>query len=67
MDVEELVPSRTLSEAATIATCYSTAWEAKITSSVWWVWHYQVIQLVVNSVFSNYGYRYPRLLLVENT
>lgn len=39
---KQLVPNRTLSEAATMATCYSSAWEAKVTSSVWWVWHHQV-------------------------
>ena len=37
-----VVPTRTLSEAATMATCYSSAWEAKVTTSVWWVWHHQV-------------------------
>ena len=50
IDAEELVPSRTLSEAATMATCYSSAWEAKITSSVGWVWHHQVIQLGISRV-----------------
>lgn len=47
---EQLVPNRTLSEAATMATCYSSAWEAKVTSSVWWVWHHQVIHNIYNSL-----------------
>ncbi|VDN86177.1 unnamed protein product [Brugia pahangi] len=36
------VPPRTLNEAATMAISYSSAWEAKITSSAWWVHQHQV-------------------------
>ncbi|XP_003962785.2 nuclear export mediator factor Nemf isoform X1 [Takifugu rubripes] len=36
------VPPRTLTEAGTMAVCYSAAWEAKIVTSAWWVHHHQV-------------------------
>ncbi|VDK73476.1 unnamed protein product [Litomosoides sigmodontis] len=36
------VPPRTLNEAATMAICYSSAWEAKVTTSAWWVYQHQV-------------------------
>ncbi|VDN00887.1 unnamed protein product [Thelazia callipaeda] len=36
------IPVRTLNEAATMAVCYSSAWEAKITASSWWVHEHQV-------------------------
>ncbi|VDK77613.1 unnamed protein product [Onchocerca ochengi] len=36
------IPPRTLNEAATMAVCYSSAWEAKVTTSVWWVHQHQV-------------------------
>lgn len=36
------VPPRTLTEAGTMAVCYSAAWDAKIVTSAWWVHHHQV-------------------------
>lgn len=33
----ESVPVKTLNEAGTMAMCYSTAWEAKVVTSAWWV------------------------------
>ncbi|KAM4543259.1 ribosome quality control complex subunit NEMF [Odontesthes bonariensis] len=36
------IPPRTLTEAATMAVCYSAAWDAKIITSAWWVHHQQV-------------------------
>ncbi|XP_037550970.1 nuclear export mediator factor NEMF [Nematolebias whitei] len=36
------VPPRTLTEAGTMAVCYSAAWDAKIITSAWWVHHNQV-------------------------
>ncbi|XP_076305404.1 ribosome quality control complex subunit NEMF-like [Tachypleus tridentatus] len=36
------VPPKTLNEAGTMAVCYSVAWEAKIVTSAWWVYHHQV-------------------------
>ncbi|XP_034713378.1 nuclear export mediator factor NEMF-like [Etheostoma cragini] len=36
------VPPRTLTEAGTMAVCYSAAWDAKIITSAWWVHHHQV-------------------------
>ncbi|XP_007565565.1 ribosome quality control complex subunit NEMF isoform X1 [Poecilia formosa] len=38
----DAVPPRTLTEAATMAVCYSAAWDAKIITSAWWVHHHQV-------------------------
>ncbi|XP_070697951.1 ribosome quality control complex subunit NEMF [Pempheris klunzingeri] len=36
------IPPRTLTEAGTMAVCYSAAWDAKIITSAWWVHHDQV-------------------------
>lgn len=36
------VPPKTLNEAGTMAICYSVAWDAKIVTSAWWVYHHQV-------------------------
>ncbi|KAL4613104.1 nuclear export mediator factor NEMF [Arapaima gigas] len=38
----EPIPPRTLTEAGTMAVCYSAAWDAKIITSAWWVHHHQV-------------------------
>lgn len=38
----EEVPPKTLIEAGTMAICYSAAWEAKVITSAWWVYHNQV-------------------------
>ncbi|XP_069772502.1 ribosome quality control complex subunit NEMF isoform X2 [Narcine bancroftii] len=38
----EAVPPRTLTEAGTMAVCYSAAWEARVITSAWWVHHNQV-------------------------
>lgn len=36
------IPPKTINEAGTMATCHSTAWEAKIVINSWWVRHDQV-------------------------
>ncbi|KAM4624775.1 ribosome quality control complex subunit NEMF isoform 2-T3 [Polymixia lowei] len=36
------IPPRTLTEAGTMAVCYSAAWDAKVITSAWWVHHHQV-------------------------
>ncbi|XP_047133052.1 ribosome quality control complex subunit NEMF isoform X1 [Hydra vulgaris] len=36
------VPPKTLNEAGTMAICYSAAWEARVITSAWWVYHNQV-------------------------
>lgn len=36
------IPPKTLNEAGVMAVCYSSAWEAKISASAWWVYNYQV-------------------------
>ncbi|XP_059675363.1 ribosome quality control complex subunit NEMF isoform X3 [Gavia stellata] len=38
----EPIPPRTLTEAGTMALCYSAAWDARIVTSAWWVSHNQV-------------------------
>uniref|UniRef100_A0A8C0B8G3 Ribosome quality control complex subunit NEMF n=1 Tax=Buteo japonicus TaxID=224669 RepID=A0A8C0B8G3_9AVES len=38
----EPIPPRTLTEAGTMALCYSAAWEARVVTSAWWVSHNQV-------------------------
>ena len=44
------VPPKTLNEAGVMAVCYSSAWEAKVTTSAWWVYANQVsIKLKVSS------------------
>uniref|UniRef100_A0A8B9RKA2 Ribosome quality control complex subunit NEMF n=1 Tax=Astyanax mexicanus TaxID=7994 RepID=A0A8B9RKA2_ASTMX len=40
--LSEPVPPRTLTEAGTMAVCYSAAWDAKVITSAWWVHHNQV-------------------------
>lgn len=36
------VPPTTLNQAGTLSICQSRAWEAKILTSAWWVFHHQV-------------------------
>ncbi|XP_061468595.1 ribosome quality control complex subunit NEMF [Rhineura floridana] len=36
------IPPRTLTEAGTMALCYSAAWDARVITSAWWVYHHQV-------------------------
>lgn len=36
------IPPKTLNEAGTMAICYSAAWEARVVTSAWWVYHNQV-------------------------
>ena len=43
----EPIPPRTLTEAGTMALCYSAAWDARVITSAWWVYHHQVIRAVV--------------------
>ncbi|XP_031990907.1 ribosome quality control complex subunit NEMF isoform X2 [Hylobates moloch] len=38
----EPIPPRTLTEAGTMALCYSAAWDARVITSAWWVYHHQV-------------------------
>uniref|UniRef100_A0A663LMK5 Ribosome quality control complex subunit NEMF n=1 Tax=Athene cunicularia TaxID=194338 RepID=A0A663LMK5_ATHCN len=40
--VGEPIPPRTLTEAGTMALCYSAAWDARVVTSAWWVSHNQV-------------------------
>ncbi|VDN18753.1 unnamed protein product [Gongylonema pulchrum] len=36
------IPPKTLNEAGTMAVCYSSAWEAKVSDRAWWVYQNQV-------------------------
>eukprot|EP00117_Sycon_ciliatum_P034105 scpid19698/ scgid26108/ Nuclear export mediator factor NEMF; Antigen NY-CO-1; Serologically defined colon cancer antigen 1 len=36
------IPPKTLNEAGVFALCHSSAWQAKIVTSAWWVYHHQV-------------------------
>jgi hypothetical protein len=36
------IPPKTLNEAGIMAVCYSSAWEAKVITSAWWVYAHQV-------------------------
>ncbi|KAG8126705.1 putative Colon cancer antigen 1 protein [Naja naja] len=38
------IPPRTLTEAGTMALCYSAAWDARVITSAWWVYHNQVMK-----------------------
>lgn len=38
----EPVPPKSLNEAGTMAICNSVAWDAKVVTSAWWVYHDQV-------------------------
>uniref|UniRef100_A0A8C5YQA8 Ribosome quality control complex subunit NEMF n=1 Tax=Marmota marmota marmota TaxID=9994 RepID=A0A8C5YQA8_MARMA len=40
--IGEPIPPRTLTEAGTMALCYSAAWDARVITSAWWVYHHQV-------------------------
>ncbi|KAM8782645.1 ribosome quality control complex subunit NEMF [Rhynchonycteris naso] len=41
----EPIPPRTLTEAGTMALCYSAAWDARVITSAWWVYHHQVSKI----------------------
>ena len=44
----EPVPPKTLNEAGTMAVCNSAAWEARVVTSAWWVYHHQVCNILSN-------------------
>uniref|UniRef100_A0AAR2M3I4 NFACT RNA-binding domain-containing protein n=1 Tax=Pygocentrus nattereri TaxID=42514 RepID=A0AAR2M3I4_PYGNA len=50
----EPIPPRTLTEAGTMAVCYSAAWDAKVITSAWWVHHNQVRQWKKNFLPPSY-------------
>ena len=39
------MPPKTLNEAGTMAVCNSAAWDARVVTSAWWVYHHQVSNL----------------------
>ena len=46
---KEPIPPKTLNEAGFMAVCYSSAWDARIVTSAWWVYHNQVCPAVGGS------------------
>lgn len=51
----EPIPPRTLSEAGTMAVCYSAAWEAKVVTSAWWVSSDQVTKTAPSGEYLTTG------------
>uniref|UniRef100_A0A2R5LNK1 Putative rna-binding protein n=1 Tax=Ornithodoros turicata TaxID=34597 RepID=A0A2R5LNK1_9ACAR len=49
------VPPKTLNEAGTMAICYSAAWDAKVVTSAWWVYHHQVSKTAPTGQFLTPG------------
>ena len=49
------IPPRTLEEAANMAVCYSTAWEAKIVTRAWWVRPEQVSKTAPSGEYLTVG------------
>ncbi|UYV72413.1 NEMF [Cordylochernes scorpioides] len=47
------VPHKTLNEAGTMAICFSSAWDSKIITSAWWVYHHQVSKTALQE---SYGF-----------
>ena len=47
------VPPKTLNEAGFMAVCYSSAWDARIVTSAWWVYTHQVKQINVTCYEEN--------------
>ncbi|CAM9584233.1 unnamed protein product [Lampetra planeri] len=51
----EAVPPRTLTEAGTMAVCYSAAWDARVVTSAWWVHHHQVTKTAPSGEYLTTG------------
>jgi len=49
------VPPKTLNEAGTMAICYSAAWEARVVTSAWWVYHHQVSKTAPSGEYLSTG------------
>lgn len=55
------VPPKTLNEAGTMAICNSAAWDAKVVTSAWYVYHDQVrlghhLSQIENNVFGKQSF-----------
>jgi len=53
--IDEEIPPKTLEEAGTMAVCYSSAWESKISSRSWWVYHHQVSKTAPSGEYLTVG------------
>ncbi|OQR70237.1 nuclear export mediator factor NEMF-like [Tropilaelaps mercedesae] len=51
----EPIPPKTLTEAGTMAICYSAAWEAKVITTAWWVYHHQVSKTAPTGEYLSQG------------
>lgn len=49
------IPPKTLNEAGVMAVCYSSAWEAKVSASAWWVYHHQVSRTAPSGEYLSSG------------
>lgn len=54
-DASQEIPPRTLEEAATMAVCHSSAWEAKIVTRSWWVRPDQVSKTAPSGEYLSVG------------
>lgn len=54
-DPSQEVPPRTLEEAATMANCYSSAWDAKMVTKSWWVRPDQVSKTAPSGEYLSVG------------
>jgi predicted ribosome quality control (RQC) complex YloA/Tae2 family protein len=54
-DPSQEIPPRTLEEAATMANCYSSAWDAKIVTKSWWVRPEQVSKTAPSGEYLSVG------------
>jgi len=49
------IPPSTLNEAGTMAICHSGAWDAKVVTSAWWVYHNQVSKTAPSGEYLTVG------------
>ncbi|GFO00472.1 nuclear export mediator factor nemf, partial [Plakobranchus ocellatus] len=49
------VPPKTLNEAGTMAICNSAAWDSKVVTSAWWVYHDQVSKTAPSGEYLSTG------------
>jgi len=47
-------PHKTLNEAGTFAVCFSSAWEANVSVTAWWVRHDQVFLVKIRKFFKSF-------------
>ena len=55
LNAKNVIPSRTLEEAGTMAVCYSNAWDSKVPCRAWWVHHNQVSKTAPSGEYLTVG------------